>query len=73
MVPLATNGTIGKISNGTIGRIPNARSVTGFQFLDNFNVSRDILLCKEERTRLNYTACKSDSNHFKDMSLTIAV
>ena len=25
MVPLATNGTIGKISNGTIGRIPNAR------------------------------------------------
>ena len=27
MVPLATNGTIGKISNGTIGRIPNARSI----------------------------------------------
>ena len=24
MVPLATNGTIGKISNGTVGRIPNA-------------------------------------------------
>ena len=23
MVPLATNGTIGKISNGTIGRTPN--------------------------------------------------
>ena len=28
MVPLASNGTIGKISNGTIGRIPNARTVT---------------------------------------------
>ena len=27
MVPLATNGTIGKISNGTIGRIPNARTI----------------------------------------------
>ena len=27
MVPLATNGTIGKISNGTIGRIPNVRIV----------------------------------------------
>ena len=27
MVPLATNGTIGKIFNGTIGRIPNARNV----------------------------------------------
>ena len=27
MVPLATNGTIGKISNGTIGRIPNARNI----------------------------------------------
>ena len=26
-VPLATNGTIGKISNGTNGRIPNAGSV----------------------------------------------
>ena len=23
MVPLATNGTIGKITNGTIGRTPN--------------------------------------------------
>ena len=35
MVPLATNGTIGKISNGTIGRITNARivrkSVNSFQ------------------------------------------
>ena len=29
MVPLATNGTIGKISNGTIGRIPNARNEYG--------------------------------------------
>ena len=28
MVPLATNGTIGKISNGTIGRIPNACTVS---------------------------------------------
>ena len=28
MVPLATNGTIGKISNVTIGRIPNARFVS---------------------------------------------
>ena len=27
MVPLATNGTIGKVSNGTIGRIPNARTI----------------------------------------------
>ena len=27
MVPLATNGTIGKFSNGTIGRIPNARHI----------------------------------------------
>ena len=27
MVPLATNGTIGKISNCTIGRTPNARDV----------------------------------------------
>ena len=27
MVPLATNGSIGKISNGTIGRLPNARIV----------------------------------------------
>ena len=27
MVPLATNGTIVKISNGIIGRIPNARVV----------------------------------------------
>ena len=27
MVPLATNGTIGKISNGTIGRTMNARRV----------------------------------------------
>ena len=27
MVPLATNGTVGKISNGTIGRIPNARDI----------------------------------------------
>ena len=27
MVPLATNGTIGKISNVTIGRIPNARNI----------------------------------------------
>ena len=27
MVPLATNGTIGKISNDAIGRIPNARIV----------------------------------------------
>ena len=26
MVPLATNGTIGKISNGTIGRTPNRAS-----------------------------------------------
>ena len=27
MVPLATNGTIGKIPNGTIGRTPNARYI----------------------------------------------
>ena len=27
MVPLATNGTIGKIYNGTIGRLPNARYI----------------------------------------------
>ena len=27
IVPLATNGTIGKIPNGTIGRIPNACTV----------------------------------------------
>ena len=33
MVPLATNGTIGKISNGTIGRIPNARNVQCFYWL----------------------------------------
>ena len=26
MVPLATNGTIGRICNGTIGRIANARN-----------------------------------------------
>ena len=32
MVPLATNGTIGKISNGTIGRIPNARIVNNDEF-----------------------------------------
>ena len=28
MIPLATNGTIGKIPNGTIERNPNARIVT---------------------------------------------
>ena len=27
MVPLATNGTIGKITNGTIGRTPNRARV----------------------------------------------
>ena len=27
MVPLATNGTIGKITNGTIGRTPNEASL----------------------------------------------
>ena len=32
MVPLATNGTIGKISNVTIGRIPNARDTIGSQW-----------------------------------------
>ena len=36
MVPLATNGTIGKISNGTIGRIPNARTVWEFVELYGF-------------------------------------
>ena len=34
MVPLATNGTIGKISNGTIGRIPNAR-IDGYSSISN--------------------------------------
>ena len=33
MVPLATNGTIGKIPNGTIGRIPNARSEKKIQMV----------------------------------------
>ena len=28
MVPLATNGTIGKNPNGTIGRIPNAHIIS---------------------------------------------
>ena len=31
---------------------------TGFRCLDNFNVSRDMLLYKKERTRLNYTVFK---------------
>ena len=31
MVPLATNGTIGKTSNDTIGRIPNARIIACVQ------------------------------------------
>ena len=29
-----------------------------FRSLDIFKVNRNILLCKKERTRLNYTACK---------------
>ena len=43
MVPLATNGTIGKISNGTIGRTPNARNVVsalGSFDLGRFGLSR---------------------------------
>ena len=28
MVPMATNGTIGKITNGTVGRTPNGANIT---------------------------------------------
>ena len=40
MVPLATNGTIGKISNGTIGRTMNARLVgfhLGFRLQNTYH------------------------------------
>ena len=66
MVPLATNGTIGKITNGTIGRTPN-RAYIYFEFevasiyeklVRSFQSLLMSLLKKSFSTRL-YSAVKS--------------
>ena len=44
MVPLAPNGTIGKISNGTIGRNPNTHILVGFEIQASFDTCMSNLL-----------------------------
>ena len=70
MVPLATNGTIGKISNGAIGRIPNARSVklllafSRYKFKAKGEVSSDSLLSKLGIQDLDVVLCTSRMRWF---------